>query len=232
MSDDSARQVWAEVDDWAAQALLPADPVLEATLEASTAAGLPAIAVSPLQGAFLQVLARTVDARLVVEVGTLGGYSTTWLARGVAGDGRVVTIEYSPRHADVARVNLARAGLLEKVDVRLGDATEALPALADELGDERADLVFLDADKANLPTYVEWAIRLVRRGGLVVVDNVVRGGGVVDPSRDDADVQGVRAMLEALRDEPRLDATVLQTVGAKGYDGVLVGIRTDVRDPD
>jgi predicted O-methyltransferase YrrM len=197
------------------------DDVLAGARRASDEAGLPSIAVSALQGKFLGVLARATGARRILEIGTLGGYSTIWLARGLAPGGRLVTLEYSPKHAEVARANLARAGLAEVVEVRVGRALDTLPALAAEAP---FDLVFVDADKAPYAQYLDWAVRLTRPGGLVVADNVVRRGRVLDPGQD-ADVRGVRAFLEAMADDSRLEGTVLQTVGARGWDGLAVAVR-------
>jgi predicted O-methyltransferase YrrM len=217
MTDDR----WSAVDRYVADLLVPRDPALDAALAANAAAGLPAHDVSPVQGRLLELLARMRGARRILEIGTLGGYSTIWLAGGLAPGGRLVTLEYSPKHAEVARTNLARAGLAESVEVRVGPALETLPALA---ADEPFDLVFVDADKAPYAQYLDWAVRLTRPGGLVVADNVVRQGRVLDPGEDEA-VRGVRAYLEAMADDPRLEGTVLQTVGAKGWDGLAVAVR-------
>lgn len=220
----SVKGVWDAVDDWAVAALGLTDPSLDAVAAASDDAGLPPIAVSPAQGALLGILARAIGARRILEIGALGGYSTTLLARALPEGGRMVTLEYSPEHARVATANLERAGLADVVDVRTGAALDLLPAVAEEFG--TVDMVFVDADKRNNPAYLEWALRLTRPGGLVIVDNVVRGGAVVDPARVDPDIDGVRMMMAALKREPRLRATVIQTVGAKGYDGLLIGLRT------
>ncbi len=216
----SEARTWNAVDDWLTGRLLGDDPdeALAAALRDSDAAGLPPIAVSPLQGKLLQLLARLTGARRVLEIGTLGGYSTIWLGRALPADGRLVTLEYDPRHAEVAVRNIARAGLAERVEVRVGPALESLPKLADEQPPP-FDLVFIDADKANNPHYVEWALRLTAAGSLIVLDNVVRGGRVADPENTDPDVVGTRAALELFGSHPRLDATAVQTVGAKDYDG-------------
>ncbi|MGA5050788.1 O-methyltransferase [Streptomyces cellulosae] len=216
----SEARLWNAVDDYFAEQLLGGDPddALEAALRESDAAGLPPIAVSPLQGKLLQLLARIQGARRVLEIGTLGGYSTIWLGRALPADGRLVTLEYDPRHAEVAVRNIARAGLAEQVEVRVGPALESLPKLADEQPPP-FDLVFIDADKANNPHYVEWALRLTAAGSLIVLDNVVRGGRVADPDNSDADVLGTRAALEMFGTRPRLDATAVQTVGVKDHDG-------------
>ncbi|MEU1261027.1 O-methyltransferase [Streptomyces cellulosae] len=216
----SEARLWNAVDDYFTEQLLGGDPddALEAALRESDAAGLPPIAVSPLQGKLLQLLARLQGARRVLEIGTLGGYSTIWLGRALPADGRLVTLEYDPRHAEVAVRNIARAGLAEQVEVRVGPALESLPRLADEQPPP-FDLVFIDADKANNPHYVEWALRLTAAGSLIVLDNVVRGGRVADPDNSDPDVLGTRAALEMFGTHPRLDATAVQTVGVKDHDG-------------
>ncbi|WP_439812329.1 O-methyltransferase [Streptomyces sp. P9-2] len=216
----SEARLWNAVDDYFTERLLGDDPddALTAALRESDAAGLPPIAVSPLQGKLLQLLARIQGARRVLEIGTLGGYSTIWLGRALPADGHLVTLEYDPRHAEVAVRNIARAGLAEQVEVRVGPALESLPKLADEQPPP-FDLVFIDADKANNPHYVEWALRLTAAGSLIVLDNVVRGGRVADPDNTDPDVLGTRAALEMFGTHPRLDATAVQTVGVKDHDG-------------
>lgn len=214
---------WDAVDRYFGDLLGTSDPVLREALQSSAAAGLPPIQVSPLQGKLLYLLATAVAARRILEVGTLGGYSTIWLARALPPDGRLVTLELDPRHAEVARANLARAGLGDRVDVRVGAASKGLEALATE-GVAPFDLVFLDADKIGYPTYLAGALRLAREGTLVVVDNVVRHGAVVDPTAADPDVQGVRRMAEMMGGDPRLSATVVQTVGTKGYDGFALAV--------
>jgi predicted O-methyltransferase YrrM len=210
------------VDAFLAELVARDDDALADARRASDEAGLPSIAVSAPQGKFLGVLARAVRARRILEIGTLGGYSTIWLARALAPGGRLVTLEYSPKHADVARANIARAGLADVVEVRVGRALDTLPALAAE-APEPFDLAFVDADKAPYAQYLDWAARLTRPGGLVVADNVVRRGRVLDPG-EDADVRGVRSFLEAMAADPRLDGTVLQTVG-RGWDGMAVAVR-------
>jgi predicted O-methyltransferase YrrM len=214
----SESQLWDDVDDYFTTHLAPEDEALRAALRDSEAAGLPAIAVTPAQGKFLQLLAQIQGARTILELGTLGGYSTIWLARALPADGRLVSLEYSPKHAEVANRNLARAGLDKVVEVRVGPALESLPQLADE-NPPPFDLVFIDADKGNNPQYVEWAIRLTSAGSLIVVDNVVRGGRVADSGSSAPDVQGTRTALELIGQHPRLSATAIQTVGSKGYDG-------------
>ncbi|MEV4947508.1 O-methyltransferase [Streptomyces sp. NPDC053755] len=212
---------WTAVDHYVTDLLLPADEALDAALAASTDAGLPEIAVAPNQGKLLNLLATATGARSVLEIGTLGGYSTIWLARALPADGRLITLEYDPAHAEVARANVARAGLDKIVEVRTGAALDTLPRLEAE-GAGPFDLVFVDADKVNNPHYVSWALRLSRPGTLIIVDNVVRGGKVAHERPDDPAVTGTRAMFDLVAREPRLDATALQTVGTKGYDGLLV----------
>jgi len=214
---------WAVVDQYITDSLLPADPALEATLKASAAAGLPSIAVSPAQGKLLHLLARFGRARNILEVGTLGGYSTIWLARALPEGGRLVTLEADPKHAEIARANLARAGLGEIVDVRLGLGLDTLPKLQSE-GAGPFDLVFIDADKKSNADYFEWALKLSRVGSLILIDNVVRGGAVVNAASEDPNVQGVRRLYERLAGEPRVSATALQTVGLKGYDGLAIAL--------
>lgn len=212
---------WAAVDDYIAGMFIGPDPVLDAALSDSAAAGLPAIHVSASQGKLLQLIALCCGARNILEIGTLGAYSTIWLARGLAPGGRLVTLEAEPRHAAVARANLARAGLSEQVEVREGRACDTLPQLAAE-GRGPFDLVFIDADKPGYPEYFSWSMRLTCPGSLIVADNVVRKGAVSDPSSTDPNVLGVRRMNELVRAEPRVTATVLQTVGSKGYDGMML----------
>jgi predicted O-methyltransferase YrrM len=216
-----AEDQWTEVDHYFSESLLPSDPILESALEASVAAGLPAISVSPNQGKLLQMLAQIVGARSILEIGTLGGYSTIWMARGLRAGGRLITLEVDPKHAEVAQLNVARAGLRDVVDVRIGNAVEILPQLSAERRGP-FDLIFIDADKPNIPTYFEWALRLSRPGTLIIVDNVVRDGAVIDPDSSDPSVQGVRRFIELLGAESRASGTVIQTVGIKGYDGFAI----------
>jgi predicted O-methyltransferase YrrM len=206
------------VDRYFESALHLQDGVLEAALRASAEAGLPAIQVTPTQGKMLHLLARMTGARRILEIGTLGGYSAIWLARALPAGGRLITLEADPRHAEVARANLARAGLADVVEVRVGPALELLPRLADA-GGEPFDFFFLDADKPHNLEYFHWSLRLARRGSVIVVDNVVRGGAVADSSTRDPRVAGSRRLIEAVAAEPRVSATALQTVGAKGHDG-------------
>lgn len=213
--------LWTAIDDYMVEVLSPSDPALDRALAASKAAGLPPINVAPNQGKLLQLFARMIGARRILEVGTLGGYSTIWLARALPKDGRLITLEYSPAHAEVARANIAGAGLADMVEVRVGAAMEGLPVLAAEKP-EPFDLVFIDADKANNPGYFEWALKLTRRGGVIIVDNVVRGGLVLDADSGDANVQGIRRMNAMIAAEPRVSATAVQTVGSKGHDGFAI----------
>ncbi|MEU1042335.1 O-methyltransferase [Streptomyces sp. NPDC005551] len=214
----SEARSWDMVDDYFTQLLSPPDEALTAALADSSAAGLPPINVAPNQGKLLQLLARIQGAHRILEIGTLGGYSTIWLGRALPADGRLVTLEYDAGHAEVARGNLARAGLDKLCEVRVGPALESLPALAAE-HPEPFDLVFIDADKVNNPHYVEWAVELTRPGSLIVLDNVVRGGRVTDAGSDDPSIRGTRAALELIAGHPKLSGTAIQTVGSKGYDG-------------
>lgn len=222
---ESIKEQWAAVDRYIAELLIPPDPALDAALAASDAANLPSIQVTPNQGKFLHLLARICGARRILEVGTLGGYSTIWLARALPAAGRLITLEVAPTHAEVARANIAAAGLADIVELRLGPALETLPQLAEE-GGGPFDLIFIDADKAGTPDYFTWALRLARVGSLIIVDNVVRGGAVIDAASDDPSVQGVRRFNELLAAEPRVSATEIQTVGSKGYDGFAIALVT------
>ena len=217
------QDVWAAVDNYFGDLLIARDEKLDAALAANQKAGLPAIDVSKLQGKFLALLVRISGARRVLEIGTLGGYSTLWMARALPEGGRVVTLEFDPHHAEVARTNLANAGVLERVNLRVGRAIETLPTLENS-ADAPFDLIFIDADKESYPEYLDWSLRLSRVGTVIVADNVVREGKVVEGGCDDPRVQGVRRFTEKLAAEPRLDATVLQGVGAKGYDGLALAV--------
>ncbi|MEU6704758.1 O-methyltransferase [Streptomyces wuyuanensis] len=216
-----SEQQWNAVDAYFTDLLVPEDDALKSAVAASDAAGLPQIAVAPIQGKLLHLLALTQGAARILEIGTLGGYSTIWLGRALPADGRLVSLEYSAEHADVARANLARAGLDKNVEVRVGPALDSLAALEAE-GAAPFDFFFIDADKANNPHYVEWALKLSRPGSVIVVDNVVRGGSVLDATSEDAAVVGTRRMFEVVSEHPRLTATAVQTVGARGYDGLLL----------
>ncbi|MEV0264805.1 O-methyltransferase [Streptomyces sp. NPDC050617] len=222
----SEQQRWTEVDRYFSELLAPADDALTAALRDSDAAGLPRIAVSPNQGKLLQLLAELRGARRILEFGTLGGYSSIWLGRALPAGGRLDTLEFSPAHAEVARANIARAGLADRVKVHVGPALETLPRLAAE-DTTPYDLVFIDADKANNPNYLEWALKLSRPGTLIIGDNVVRSGEVIDPAHTDDGVQGVRSFLDMLAEHPRVSATALQTVGSKGYDGFAMALVTE-----
>ncbi|WP_369169007.1 O-methyltransferase [Streptomyces sp. R28] len=214
----SESQLWDDVDEYFSAHLSPEDDTLQAALRDSDAAELPHISVTAPQGKFLHLLAQIQGARNILEIGTLGGYSTIWLARALPADGRLISLEYSAKNAEVATRNIARAGLDRIVEVRVGPALESLPKLADE-NPAPFDLVFIDADKANNPHYVDWALRLTSTGSLIVVDNVVRGGRVADADSTAPDVQGTRAAIELIGSHPRLSGTAIQTVGGKGYDG-------------
>lgn len=215
--------LWDRVDDWFADHLLDRDAALATTLAASREAGLPDIAVSPTQGKLLNLLARVQGARNILEIGTLGGYSTLWLAKALPPGGRIITLEADPKHAEVARANISRAGYGNQVQVRLGAALDTLP----ELERERVgpfDLAFIDADKRSNPDYFQWALKLSRRGGLIIVDNVVREGRVLDAASEDPAVQGVRRLVEMMGRETRVAVTAIQTVGAKGHDGFAIAL--------
>ena len=214
---------WTAVDRYLDELLVGHDAVLEAALRASAEAGLPAINVAPTQGKLLNLLARVRGARAILEIGTLGGYSTIWLARALPAGGRMVSLEIDAKHAEVARANLVRAGLSQRVEVRLGRALDSLERLETE-GAGPFDLVFIDADKPNIPAYFKWALRLSRPGSLIVVDNVVRDGAVIDAESADPSVQGVRRLNELMASEPQVSATTIQTVSAKGYDGFALAL--------
>jgi predicted O-methyltransferase YrrM len=217
------QEQWTAVDRYITELLVPADAVLEAALQASAAAGLPPISVSPNEGKLLHLLARMQGARRILEIGTLGGYSTIWLARAVPAGGQLVTLEVEARHAEVARGNFARAGLTAVVDLRVGRALDSLPRLAAE-GRGAFDFIFIDADKAGTADYFAWALKLSRRGSVIVVDNVVRKGEVANAGSTDASVQGIRRFNEVLAAERRVSATAIQTVGCKGYDGFALAV--------
>ncbi|MGF1430798.1 O-methyltransferase [Kitasatospora sp. LaBMicrA B282] len=213
-----AEQQWGAVDEYLEEVLIGSDPALDAALATSERAGLPKIAVSATQGKLLHLLALTVGARRILEVGALGGYSAIWLARALPADGRLISLELSPAHAAVARANLHEAGLEKVAEVRTGRAVDSLAELMDD-GAEPFDLVFIDADKPSIPEYFDFALRLTRPGSLIIVDNTVRGGALADASSTDASVIGVRRLHELVAAEPRVQATTMQTVGVKGYDG-------------
>lgn len=214
---------WDAVDDYATDLLVQEDQALKDALRDSDAARLPAISVTPAHGKLLYLLARMQKARRILEIGTLGGYSTIWLARALDAGGRVVTLEVDPRHADVAQANIARAGVADRVEVRVGPAIETLPMLREQ-GYGPFDFVFIDADKPSTPDYFKWALSLSRPGTLIVVDNVVRKGALVDADSNDPNVQGMRRLNEMIAGEPGVTATLIQTVGSKGYDGFVMAL--------
>jgi predicted O-methyltransferase YrrM len=216
--------VWTAVDSYFNGLLLGDDPILAEVLRASDAGGLPQIAVAPNQGKLLNLLARSIGARHILEIGTLGGYSTVWLGRALPTDGRLITLEYNPHHAEVARANLAHAGLSDKVEVIVGAALDTLPTLEQHAP---FDLIFIDADKPNNPAYFAWAVKLSRPGTMIIMDNVVRDGKVIDAESDDPAVQGVRQFVADVAAHKRVTATALQTVGDKGYDGLMLMLVED-----
>jgi len=218
-----SQEQWTAVDRYITDLLVPSDPALESTLRASVEGGLPAINVAPNQGKFLAMLAQIQKAQNILEIGTLGGYSTIWLARALSAGGRLITLEADPAHANVARANIANAGLAGVVDLRLGPALETLPQIAAE-GLGPFDFIFIDADKPAYPEYFEWAMKLSKRGSLIIADNIIRQGGVIDPNHEDPRVHGVRRFNELVAAEPRVSATAIQTVGSKGYDGFVMAL--------
>lgn len=217
------QELWTKVDRYVEEKLIPADAALNKALEANREAGLPPIDVSPAQGKLLQLLARMQGAKRILEIGTLGGYSTIWLAGALPAGGKLVTLEYEPLHVRVAEQNIQRAGFGDHVEIRTGLALEQLEALAKE-GAEPFDLIFIDADKPNNPHYLDWALRFSRPGTVIIGDNVVRSGAVIDGQDEDARVIGTRQFFDKLASEPRVACTAIQTVGSKGYDGFMIGI--------
>jgi predicted O-methyltransferase YrrM len=212
------QQQWTAVDGYLNEVLVGEDPALTAALATSAKAGLPEIAVSPSQGKLLHLFAASIGARRVLEIGSLGGYSAIWMGRALPADGRLISLEISPAHAAVARANLHEAGLEKVAEVRTGRAVDSLAELVDDRA-EPFDLVFIDADKPTIPEYLEWSVKLTHPGSLIIVDNVIRGGQVADADSDDPSVLGVRRMHELVAAHPKLEATAVQTVGARGYDG-------------
>ena len=217
------KELWTAVDNYIVATLLPDDPILDEAVRASDEAGLPSIQVSPPQGRFMFILARVQGARRILEIGTLGGYSTIWLGRALPTDGKLITMEIDAKHAEVARANIDRAGLADKVSVRNGDAHDLLPDLERQI-DAPFDLTFIDADKASIPFYFESALRMSRPGSLILVDNVVRDGAVIEADSADASIQGVRKLNEMMSANASITATVIQTVGVKGYDGLAIAL--------
>jgi len=219
----SPKEQWAAVDQYLSDLLLPVDPILNSVLEASAAAGLPSINVSPTQGKLLDLMVRMCGAKRILEIGTLGGYSTIWLARALPANGKLITLEAEPKHAKVATANLERAGLSKLVEVRLGPALDTLSNLV-ERKVPPFDFIFIDADKPGYPDYLEWSLKLSRPGTVIVADNIIRDGAIIDPNHEDPRVQAVRKFNQMLGSNPRLSATALQTVGGKGYDGFAVAL--------
>ena len=218
-----SQELWTAVDRYISDCLIPSDPVLEEVLKANVAAGLPAWDVAPNQGKLLYLLARMRGAKRILEIGTLGGYSTIWLARALPPEGKLVTLEADPKCAQVAAANIERAGLASIVEIRLGAALESLAQMQAE-GAAAFDMIFLDADKADNPAYLEWSMRFSRSGTVIISDNVVRDGAVIDPASTDPHIQGVRRFFETIAADPRLEATALQTVGSKGHDGFSLAV--------
>ena len=225
MEKTPPQELWISVEKYIADHVIPPDPALEAARDANASAGLPAIDVSATEGKFLHLLARLAGARRILEIGTLGGYSTIWLARALPADGRLITLELEPKHAEVAKANLERAGVAHLVEIRVGRALDLLGEL-DREKPEPFDFFFIDADKSNGPKYLSWAVGHARTGSVIVVDNVVRDGYIVDAANTDPDIMGTRRLFEMLAAEPRLAATALQTVGSKGYDGFAIALVT------
>lgn len=221
--NDPLQKKWTEVDSYIAGLFVPPDPALDGALEASDAAGLPSINVSANQGKLLMLFAKMLNARNILEIGTLGAYSTIWLARGLADGGRLITLEYEPKHAEVAQANLIRAGVAEQVEIRIGRAGDTLPKLLEE-GKGPFDLIFIDADKQGYTEYLQWSLKLSRRGTVIIADNVVRNGNVSDPQSTDEMVIGIQRFNRALAKEKRVSATEVQTVGSKGYDGLAIAM--------
>jgi predicted O-methyltransferase YrrM len=212
-------KLWTDVDAFIGEQVVGADPALDAAVEESRKAGLPDIAVAPNQGKLLNILARMMGAKRILEVGTLGGYSAIWLARALPADGKLVTLEYDPKHAEVARANIARAGLGDKVEVIVGAALETLPTLSGPF-----DLFFIDADKQSNADYFRWALKLAHKGSVIIVDNVVRHGRVLEAASGDANIEGVRRLFAEMGAEDRVTVTALQTVGVKGHDGLAIAL--------
>ncbi|WP_078382225.1 O-methyltransferase [Sutcliffiella halmapala] len=218
-----SKSLWNDVDTYFSSKLQESDPMMDSILKANTEAGLPAIDVSPNQGKLLYLLAKMKAAKNILEIGTLGGYSTVWLARALPEDGHVVTLEFSEKHANVANENIKKAGFENKIDIIVGPALETLPTL-EKKGFSSFDFIFIDADKPNNPNYLKWALELSRPGTVIIADNVVRNGSVIDADTQDQSVNGIRQFIDLLAEESRIDSTAIQTVGSKGYDGFVLGI--------
>jgi predicted O-methyltransferase YrrM len=218
-----AQKIWVDVDHYFVRALHLSDPILDAARQANAEAELPAIDVAPNQGKLLYLLAKLIRAEKILEIGTLGGYSTIWLARALAAGGRLISLEFSKRHADIARSNIERAGLSDRVEIRVAAALDSLPFLQRE-AKAPFDFVFIDADKPNNPAYLEWAIKLSRPGTLIIVDNVVRDGLIADAASDDPAIRNTRRMFDLMAQDSRISSTALQTVGCKGYDGFAMAV--------
>jgi predicted O-methyltransferase YrrM len=215
------QEKWTEIDRYLSGAFKTSDPVLDDALREADKAGLPAIQVSPQQGKLLMLLAQMIEAKTILEIGTLAGYSTIWLARALPATGRLITLEADANHAEIARRNIARAGFGGQVEVRLGKALKTLPQISEE-GLPPFDLFFIDADKKNIPEYFSWCLKLSRPGSIIIVDNVVRDGGIIDPQADDASTEGIRRFFQQVAAQPRVSGTALQTVGVKGHDGLAI----------
>jgi predicted O-methyltransferase YrrM len=222
---ETKSKLWAQVDHYLADLFAPADDALAAALDANHKADLPAIDVPPLLGKFLALLIQISGTKRVLEIGTLGGYSTTWMARAIPADGKVITLELEQHHAEIARANLTRAGVIDHVEIRLGPAIESLQALHQSSA-EPFDLIFIDADKKSLPEYLDWSLKLAHKGTLLVADNVIRDGKIIKTKSSDQNVQGARSFLELVAANPRLNATAFQTVDRKGYDGFAMAVVT------
>jgi predicted O-methyltransferase YrrM len=218
-------EVWSKAEQYIAEQLLGKDEVLDSVLVAAEAAGMPSIQVSPTHGKLLMLLAKMHGAKRILEIGTLAGYSTIWLARALPADGKLITLEFEPKHAEVARGNIAKAGFADKVEVRVGSALDTLPLLASE-GAGPFDFVFIDANKNGYADYLRSALKLTRRGSVIIADNAVQQGRIADAACDDTNVQGIRRFIEMLGAEPRVSATIIQCVGSQGYDGLAIGVVT------
>lgn len=218
-----SKELWSAVDSYLCSNLIAPDPILEAAIKSSIEAGLPSIAVTPTLGKFLHLLARIQNAKQILEIGTLGGYSTIWLARALPPTGRLVTLEYDPKHAAVASANFVRAGLQDIIELRIGKALDTLPEVA-AAHSTPFDLIFIDADKQNNPAYFEWALKLSRPGSLIIVDNVIRDGAILDAATDDPVLKGVQQLFALLHNNPRVQSTALQIVDAKGHDGFALSL--------